>query len=59
MTNCSDMKMDQIYVCEECGLELKVVSECQECGPSPSAGSCGCVENCALECCGQSLRPKG
>lgn len=59
MTNCSDMKMGQTYVCGECGLELKVVTECSECGPSPPSSSCGCVENCVFECCGQPLRVKG
>ena len=58
MVGCNDMKMGQIYVCGECGIELKVVKECSECGTSKS--SCGCEEEaCSFECCGEPMRPKG
>jgi hypothetical protein len=46
------MKMNQVYVCGTCGLELKVVKECNECGTETTSESCGCVEECSFECCG-------
>lgn len=59
MTSCSDMKMGQTYVCGECGLELRVINECKECGPSPSSSACGCAaEQCTFECCGQDMKLK-
>ena len=29
MPSCHQMKLGQVYVCEECGLELKVVKACK------------------------------
>ncbi|NLT37501.1 MAG: hypothetical protein GXX95_05025 [Methanomassiliicoccus sp.] len=51
MPSCHEMKMDQVYVCKDCGLELQVVKECKECG----AESCGCVQSCSFECCGSPM----
>ncbi|MBI0583645.1 MAG: hypothetical protein ISF22_05390 [Methanomassiliicoccus sp.] len=59
MPGCSDMKMDQVYVCGECGLELKVVKECTECGTEQSSQSCGCVQECSFDCCGSPMRLQG
>ena len=56
MTSCHDMKLGRIYVCGECGLELQVVKECQECGES--ADDCGCTDHCTFECCGEPLKLK-
>lgn len=58
MPSCSEMKMNQVYVCESCGLELKVVKECSECGPAPSSSSttCGCDEGCSFDCCGGPMK---
>ncbi len=36
---CSEMKLGQVYVCGDCGLELKVVKEC-DC----SEESCTCTD---------------
>ncbi len=55
MTICNEMKMNQVYVCESCGLELKVVKECDECGEESSA-ACGCKEACSFECCGEPMK---
>ncbi len=56
MPSCNEMKMDQVYVCKDCGLELQVVKECKECGTEPaSSSSCGCVEACSFECCGAPM----
>lgn len=56
MATCHEMRVDQVYVCEGCGLELKVVRECKECG-SP-AEECRCAEHCTFECCGKPLKLK-
>ena len=50
------MKLGQIYVCEDCGLELKVVAECKECGAT--AESCGCDDHCDFACCGNPMKLK-
>jgi hypothetical protein len=60
-TNCHEMKMGQIYVCGECGLELEVVKECRDVGTP--AEDCGCheggdAEPCVFSCCGHTLRLK-
>ena len=39
-TNCHEMKMGEVYACEDCGLELKVVKECRSCGTP--AEDCKC-----------------
>ncbi len=56
MISCHDMKLGQVYVCEECGLELKVVKECRECGED--AADCDCAEPCTFSCCGEELKLK-
>ena len=55
MSNCHEMKKGQIYACKGCGLELKVVKECKECGISTE--DCEC-EPCTFVCCGEELRLK-
>ena len=54
MPNCHEMKKGNLYVCEECGLELEVAKECEEYGISTK---CGC-EPCTFICCGRELRLK-
>jgi len=56
MPSCHEMKLGDVYVCEDCGLELKVVNECDECGTD--AAECGCEEPCVFECCGEELKLK-
>ena len=59
MVNCHDMKNGDIYVCEDCGLELQVVHECKEAGTS--AADCAChasAEPCTFSCCGKPLIKK-
>ena len=55
MPNCHELKRGQVYACEECGLELKVVEECEEFGTP--AEECGC-EPCTFVCCGEELKLK-
>jgi len=52
MPLCKDMKKGQIYLCEDCGIELQVVAECDECGSE--TGEC-VQETCTFECCGKEL----
>jgi len=47
---CSQMKLGQVYVCSDCGLELKVVREC-----SCTEDSCACEDT---TCCGSDLALK-
>jgi hypothetical protein len=54
-TNCHDMKLGEVYVCKDCGLELKVVAECHDAGKS--ANDCDCPP-CTFVCCGKTLELK-
>ena len=56
MTGCHEMKLDEVYVCKACGLELKVVKECQDVGKP--ADDCGCEEHCGFSCCGEEMKLK-
>ena len=47
MPSCHQMKLGQVYVCEDCGLELKVVKEC-ECT----------LADCEFKCCGEEMKLK-
>jgi len=55
MPNCHEMKKGDVYVCEDCGLELQVVNECKECGIP--ADQCGCGP-CTFVCCDRELAKK-
>jgi hypothetical protein len=55
MAGCDEMKVGQVYMCEECGLELRVVKECTECA---AEAECSCVDECEFECCGEPLKLK-
>lgn len=56
---CHEMKLGQIWMCEDCGLELQVVAACS--GDEDPAlrdeGSC-CTDRCEFSCCGEPLRLK-
>ncbi len=53
MPNCHEMKVDQVWRCGDCGVELRVTKECAEC--ETSEGACTCEVDCSLECCGKPL----
>lgn len=56
MTSCHDMKNGEIYVCNDCGLELQVVKECKEAGTPAEDCACHAEGNpCTFSCCGQDL----
>jgi len=52
---CAEMKTDQIYTCEKCGLELKVVKEC---GCGDDHPCCTQEGHCVYVCCGGPLTLK-
>jgi len=59
MANCHEMKKGDVYVCEECGLQLQVIKECHEVGTAVE--DCGCHEDdspCEFRCCGKELTRK-
>jgi predicted nucleic acid-binding Zn ribbon protein len=56
MASCHEMKLGQVYVCEECGLELEVVKECKEAGLPDE--ECSCAAHGGFECCGEPLKLK-
>jgi hypothetical protein len=59
MTSCHDMKKGQIYICEDCGIELEVIKECKD-SDKPGT-SCGCQSNdeeAGFKCCGKELKLK-
>jgi hypothetical protein len=57
MTTCHDMKLNEVYECEDCGLQLKVVKECRDVGKDKDS-CCGSSETCTLLCCGKELVKK-
>ncbi|HZJ03063.1 MAG TPA: hypothetical protein VFE20_05175 [Thermoleophilia bacterium] len=53
MTACVDMKVGQVYVCPQCGVELQVIKACGE-SDHPSCGP----EQCKRMCCDQEMQLK-
>jgi len=49
MANCCDMQEGDLFVCETCGLELKVAKPCA-CKPGEPEAC-----NVPLQCCGKSM----
>ena len=52
MADCCDMKQGDLYVCDACGLELKVEKACT-CTPDGD-GRC----TTPLTCCGKEMKPE-
>ena len=52
MASCGEMKVGEVYVCAECGLELEVTKSCAD----NEEGACGCLE--PVTCCGAPLTLK-
>jgi predicted nucleic acid-binding Zn ribbon protein len=59
MPGCHDMKEGEIYYCEDCGLELKVVKECKNAYKPVEECEC-CQEHgpTTFSCCGIALKKK-
>ena len=55
MAQCHEMKVGEVYMCEDCGLELQVVKSCVE--EEAPEDSCSCTP-CRFVCCGQDLVKK-
>lgn len=53
MANCSEMKEGDIFVCEKCGLELRVNKTCK-CGGADGTDK----HSVPLQCCGQEMVKK-
>jgi hypothetical protein len=49
------LKEGDVLVCEGCGLELKVVKACEECGTEEK--ECGCCP-CTFACCDDDMKVK-
>lgn len=59
MPNCHEMKMGEIYYCEECGIELEVMKACKN--AEKPAEECECHlehDPCTFFCCGSGLKKK-
>lgn len=53
------MELGEVYICAECGLEVKVVAECKEVGTPATDLPCHSEgEECTLSCCGKELVKK-
>jgi len=52
---CGEMKLDEVYVCKNCGFELKVVKEC---GCGDDHPCCREKDHCVYLCCGEPLTRK-
>lgn len=55
MAGCYEMKKGDIYVCEDCGLEIQIIKECTDC--DPNTATCGC-EDCSFVCCDKEMVKK-
>jgi len=54
MPSCHQMKVGQVYTCQECGLELQVIKECEECGEEEECT----LADCEFMCCGEEMKLK-
>jgi len=55
MAHCHEMGIGEVYVCEDCGLELKVTKECRDVGKPTD--ECACDAR-GFQCCGKPLKLK-
>jgi hypothetical protein len=58
MSGCTDMKKGDIYVCDECGIELQVIKECEHSGSGEGAACHDDGSDCGFMCCDKPLRKK-
>jgi hypothetical protein len=49
MASCSEVKAGEVYVCENCNLEIQVLKSCAD----DEEAACACAES--LACCGGPL----
>lgn len=56
MPKCHDLKKDEVYGCEHCKLEVKVIKECV-CEDDPEV--CACYSqphSCMFACCNEEMK---
>lgn len=51
MVHCHDMNSGDIYYCQTCVLELKVMKECDSCCEEDTCD----ITHCNFMCCGEEL----
>ena len=56
MARCDQMKVGEIYVCEQCGFEFQVLKECVHQDEMKHDGSC---HEAGFGCCGDEMKLKG
>ena len=54
--NCNEMKKGEIYVCDDCGIELQVIKECEH--SEEEGAACHAGGDCGFTCCDKPLRKK-
>ncbi len=52
---CADLKLNQVWTCGTCGLEIKIAKEC-DCSKE---GAKACKPDDCLICCDKPLKLKG
>jgi len=52
------MKLDEVYGCPDCGLEIKVIKVCDHKGEGEDHNCCEETEDCRILCCGKDLVKK-
>ncbi len=58
MPKCHDLKKNEVYACEHCGLEMQVIKECT---CDESTQDCACYTEphaCVFSCCGEEMKKK-
>jgi len=55
MAHCHNMKVGEVYACNDCGLELQVIKACKD--VDTPEDSCACTP-CQFVCCGAELVKK-
>lgn len=55
MASCHEMKLNDVYVCESCGLELKVVHQCKNFGIDEEKHD---HKTCNFVCCEKEMKVK-
>jgi hypothetical protein len=55
MTRCDEMRQGDVYVCEQCGLEIEILEECSHVDEDDADETCRLEE---FRCCGEPLTLK-
>lgn len=59
MATCHDLRLNEVYGCPDCGLEITVSKECTDARDHAKATDCcnpGSAKECVLTCCGHPLK---